>query len=80
MKGPQARTVDHQANVGPSRSAGAVDVVLDVAENEQGAILIGKMIDDALASRLGRRPGAADAEESKQTGKSSLHQRSSFHR
>jgi hypothetical protein len=58
--------VHDQPDVGLAGSADAVDMVLQIAENEDDAIGIGEMIDDALPrGRFRRRGRLAHCESTK---------------
>jgi len=58
--------VHHQPDISLPRSADAVDVVLQIAQNEDDTIGIGEMIDDALTrGRFGRRGRPAHREGTK---------------
>ena len=48
MEGAQCRPMHDQPDVGLAGPADAVDMVLEVAEDEDDAVGIGEVIDDAL--------------------------------
>ncbi len=80
VKGAQRRTVNDEPNVGLTRPANAVDVVLDIAEHEHDAIDICKMVDHALP-RAGPScgNGLSGPESPQQQRDTGTQQRSTFH-
>jgi hypothetical protein len=60
----QRRTMNDQPDIGLARAADAIDVILQVAQDKDDAVCIGKMIDDALSRGRFSRRGSLTYRES----------------